>query len=459
MYVGDTIAAVATPSGAGGIGVVRVSGPRSTEIATAVFSAARAAPLWESRRLQHGRIVANDGSTVDEALAVLMREPHSYTGEDVLELHCHGSRVVLRRVLSLVLAHGARLATPGEFTKRAFLNGRLDLAQAEAVADLVRARTETGAAMAAQQLCGRLSAELARVRDNLIRVKALLEADIDFSDEDFSIDPAETDRLAASCEEALTRLIDSYRHGKIVRDGIRVSIVGKPNVGKSSLLNALLGEDRAIVTPLPGTTRDSIDESVDFDGAPVLLSDTAGLRGESRADVVEQLGMQRTAAKLAAAECAVVVLDASRRLDADDHVVLEATKGVLRVIALNKIDLPASLSTEEANGAADGSPVLPISATEHLGLAELRHAVVTQAEDGRPLDSGVVVVTNLRHRDALEKGRGSLRLARGSIAEGRPADVVAVDVQDAVDRLGEITGTVTTEDVLDRVFSEFCVGK
>jgi tRNA modification GTPase len=459
MYAGDTIAAVATPSGAAGIGVIRVSGPGSTAIAAAMFSSTRAVPLWESHRLQHGRIVDNDGRTVDEALAVVMRAPHSSTGEDVLEFHCHGSNVVLRRVLALALTHGARLAAPGEFTKRAFLNGRLDLAQAEAVIDLVRARTETGAAMAAEQLCGRLSAELARVRDGLIRIKALLEADIDFSDEDFSIDPAETDRLAASCEQALARLIDSYRHGKIVRDGIRVSIVGKPNVGKSSLLNALLGEDRAIVTPLPGTTRDSIDESVDFDGAPVVLSDTAGLRGEEQADMVERLGMQRTTAKLAAAECAVVVLDASRPVDADDRVVLEATTAVPRVIALNKIDLTPSLSVDETSAATGGSPVVPISATEHLGLAELRHAVVTQVEEGRPVDSGNVVVTNLRHRDALEKGLESLRLARQSIAEDRPADVVAVDVQDSIDRLGEITGTVTTEDILDRVFREFCIGK
>ncbi len=221
----------------------------------------------------------------------------------------------------------------------------------------------------------------------------------------------------------------------------------------------MLGEDRAIVTPLPGTTRDSIDEGVDFDGAPVVLSDTAGLRGEEQADMVERLGMQRTTAKLAAAECAVVVLDASRPVDADDRVVLEATAGVPRVIALNKIDLTACLSVDEANGAAAGSPVAPISATEHQGLAELRHAVVTQVEEGRPVDSGAVVVTNLRHRDALEKGLDSLRLARQSIAEDRPADVVAVDVQDSIDRIGEITGTVTAEDILDRVFSEFCIGK
>jgi tRNA modification GTPase len=463
MYADDTIAAVATPAGQGGVGIVRVSGPLCAQIAAAVFSGRRDSGDWMSHRLYYGQVVDRDGEAIDTGFAVLMRRPRSYTGEDVLELHCHGSPVALRRVLARVLSCGARSAEKGEFTKRAFLNGRLDLAQAEAVIEMVRARTDAGAALAIQQLSGRLSDHLAELRLQLIRVKALLEVQIDFSDEDFEVDSADLISVLDSSIISIKSLINTYRHGKLIRDGLRVVIVGKPNVGKSSLLNALLGEDRAIVTPLPGTTRDSIDETASFDGLPVVLSDTAGFRDEDQADTVERLGIRRTSAKMAEADLLLTVLDTSRPLDSGDTAVLAATRGVPQVIVLNKVDLEMKFSAEDARTiagahAADQS-VVRISATHGIGLAELRHAVVTCANGGIDLPENGPVLTNLRHRDALTKASVSLQLARQSIADGQPPEIVAVDVQDAIDSIAAVTGAITDEEILDRVFSEFCIGK
>ena len=467
MYADDTIAAIATPMGPGGVGIVRLSGPLCAAIAAEVFSRQRrtkersskdGAEEWVSHHLYSGAIVDGAGNALDSGLAVFMRRPRSYTGEDVLELHCHGSPVGLRRVLARVLSCGARAAEKGEFTKRAFLNGRLDLAQAEAVIEMVRARTDAGATVAAQQLSGRLSEHLTALRARLIDLRALLEAQIDFSEEDFHIDTAELVATLDDCTAAIRELLDTYRHGKLIRDGLRVAIIGKPNVGKSSLLNALLGEERAIVTPLAGTTRDSIDETADFDGLPVVLSDTAGLRAHDDAELVERLGMQRTQAKVAEADMVLTVLDASQPLDHADHQVLETAGGMRQIIVLNKIDLDpkASLDTEAI---ANGHAVVCVSATQRLGLAELRRAVVVEATGETMLCGNLPVLTNVRHHDALAKASKSLQLARQSLLEARPADLVAVDVQNAVDDIATVTGAITTEDVLDRIFAEFCIGK
>jgi tRNA modification GTPase len=458
MYTDDTIAAIATPPGPGGIGIIRVSGPLAPRILAALFVRARDGDDWLSHHLYHGRIVATDGTVADEALAVLMRAPHSFTGDDVVELHCHGSPVGLRCVLARVLAAGARLAEPGEFTKRAFLNGRIDLTQAEAVLDLVRARTSAAAALAAEQLSGRLSDYCADLRDRVIRLKALLEAQIDFAEEDFDVG---VDELLATVDECLVpigALLDTYQHGKVLRDGVRVAIIGKPNVGKSSLLNALLGEERAIVTPIAGTTRDAIDEPVDVDGVPVVLSDTAGLRDAAAAGAVERLGMQRTAHRISEAQLLLTVLDASRPLDAEDEAVLQAHAGARQVIVLNKVDLPLATLEADVCKLASGYPVVPVSAKHHTGLAELRRVLLVQV-GGAGADANVPVLANLRHVDALTKARDSLRLARESISARRPSDLVAVDVEDAIDHIGTVTGAITTEDVLDRIFSEFCIGK
>lgn len=458
MYTDDTIAAIATPPGPGGVGIVRVSGPLAPRIAAAVFVRSHDRAGWLSHRLYHGRVIDAQGARVDEGLAVLMHAPRSFTGEDVLELHCHGSPVGLRRVLSCVLGNGARLAEPGEFTKRAFLNGRIDLTQAEAVSQMVNARTPAAAALAAEQLSGRLSDYVADLRGRVIRLKALLEAQIDFAEEDFDVGTAELLATADECMVPLETLLETHRHGKLMRDGVRIAIIGKPNVGKSSLLNALLGEERAIVTPFAGTTRDAIDEPVDFDGVPAVLSDTAGLRDADDADAVERIGMQRTAGRIADAQLLLTVLDASQPLDGQDQTVLHTHAGAAQIVVLNKIDLPQATVPADVRRLANGHPIVAVSAKDHSGLADLRRLVVTQIGAGVPLPNAPVL-TSLRHIDALTKARKSLHLARASIVSRRPPDLVAVDVQDAIDHIGAVTGAITNEDVLDRIFSEFCVGK
>ncbi|HVO27230.1 MAG TPA: tRNA uridine-5-carboxymethylaminomethyl(34) synthesis GTPase MnmE [Candidatus Margulisiibacteriota bacterium] len=458
MYTDDTIAAIATPPGHGGIGIIRVSGPLAPRILAALFVRSHNRDEWLSHHLYHGRIVAAEGTVADEGLAVLMRAPHSFTGDDVVELHCHGSPVGLRRILARILAAGARLAEPGEFTRRAFLNGRIDLTQAEAVIDLVRAGTTAAAALAAEQLLGRLAEYCADLRDRVIRLKALLEAQIDFAEEDFDVGVEELLATVDECIVPIEALLDTYQRGKVMRDGVRVAIIGKPNVGKSSLLNALLGEERAIVTPIAGTTRDAIDEPVDFDGVPVVLSDTAGLRDAAAADTVERLGMQRTAHRISEAQVLLTVLDASRALDSEDDAVLQAHASAKQIIVLNKVDLPPVTLEADVGKLANHHPVVRVSATQHLGLAELRRTVLAQISCDRPVPN-LPVLANLRHVDALTKARGSLRLARESIAARRPPDLVAVDVQDAIDHISTVTGAISSEDVLDRIFSEFCIGK
>jgi tRNA modification GTPase len=458
MYVTDTIAAIATPAGPGAIAILRVSGNLCRAVAQRVFRGSVPVQAWRSHHLYHGRLLDGDGTPIDAGLAVLMRAPRSYTGEDVLELHGHGSPLVMRRILTHVLACGARLAEPGEFTKRAFLNGRIDLPQAEAVIDLIRARSSAGAALAAAQLDGRLSEALADIRERLLHLKALLEALIDFSEEDVVIPSAQIAGIAQDAGAAIESLLATYRHGSLVREGLRVALAGKPNVGKSSLLNALLGSDRAIVTEIAGTTRDTIEESADFHGIPVVLTDTAGLRDTGSVDPIERLGIHRAAAALRQAHVVVAVLDRSRALDEEDRSVLTSLQGSRFVVAANKIDLPPAWESEDLE-LPGGTPVVRVSAQQRLGLDPLRQAVVQLVEQNAAPPADAPVLTNARHQAALQRSREALRLACASIDAQQPADLVAVDAQAALDEIGSITGAITSEDVLDRIFQEFCIGK
>jgi tRNA modification GTPase len=451
MYERDTIAAIATPPGTGGIGIVRTSGPAVERIAGAVFHRA-AGGAWETHRLYHGQVVGACGSVLDDALAVLMRAPRSYTGEDVLELHCHGSPVVLRLVLEAVLQAGARPARQGEFTKRAFLNGRLDLSQAEAVGALIQARTPEGAALAVRQLAGQLSAHLDDLRARLIEIKGLLEARIDFADEDLDLDGNAIPRLLDDVRRDAEGLLGTYERGRLLRDGLRVVITGRPNAGKSSLMNALLGEERAIVTALPGTTRDVIEECADFLGVPVVLSDTAGLR--EAGDEIERLGIDRALFAVERSDVNLLVLDASAAPESLESFRLPDGG---TVIALNKIDLPSAWEERRVAALAERFPLVRVSATERLGLDELRRAVVGVAGSlGR---EGTPVLTSVRQRDALGKVAAAVENALASWKRGLPADLVAVDVQAALDHAGSVTGLVTSEEVLDTIFSQFCIGK
>lgn len=448
MYEADTIAAIATPAGVGGIGIIRVSGPLAPHIANAVFQRPRRTE-WESHRLYHGRVVSGAGLVIDDGLAVLMRAPRSYTGEDVLELHCHGSVAVLRVALEAILQHGARPAQKGEFTKRAFLNGKLELTQVEAVADVVQARTAESAAQATDLLFGRLARHLEDLRQRLIRVKAHLEVQIDFADEDVVLDAAAIQQDLHAVLEAVAGLLDTYDRGRIMREGLRVAIAGRPNAGKSSLLNALLGEDRAIVTAIPGTTRDVIEEGADFHGVTVILNDTAGIRDTP--NEVERIGVERAQNLAASAEVTLLVIDQS--VTPEPPIV---ALGPHVVPVLNKIDLPSCWSPEEV-ATLLGPSAVRVSATTRAGLDDLKQAVVSRAR-GVAQDS-VPVLTRSRQRDALLKAQDALVAALEGVSHRVAPELIAVDVQASLDHIGSVTGAVTNEEVLDAIFAEFCLGK
>ena len=458
MYREDTIAAVATPMGEGGVAIVRMSGPDAERITREIFSRSggRNGSL-RSHTLHHG-IIHNpkSGATLDEVLLALMRKPRSYTGEDVVEVHCHGGPFLVRQVLELILSRGARHAEPGEFTKRAFLNGRLDLAQAEAVLDLIRARTDKGMRLAVGQVRGELSKWVGELREELLDILVQVEAAIDFPEEEIEL--LQREQLTAKIEDLrrkISGLIASYEWGRLFREGARVCIAGRPNVGKSSLLNSLLGEERVIVTPVPGTTRDVIEESINLGGLPVVLWDTAGIR-ESH-DQIEKIGVGFSLKRLEEAEAALVVLDGSVSLSAEDRSVLGAVREKKGLVVINKNDLSQKLDIRQVMIAAPGKEVLLVSAKEEKGLNELKLALQKLLLGGQ--SEPPIVLTNLRHKAALERAEESLTKAVEALRGGLPPEMVAVDLQEAKEGLGEVIGVITDDNILERIFSQFCIGK
>lgn len=457
----DTIAAVATAVGEGGIGIIRVSGPAAVAIAGRLFRAAggRSAEDQPSHYAAYGRIVDPDGGQpVDEALLLVMRAPRSYTREDVAEIHCHGGPMPLKRILALVLAAGARLAEPGEFTKRAFLNGRLDLSQAEAVIDVIRAKTDASLRMAVGHLSGAFSARVREFRHDILRLIAHLEAAIDFPEED--IEELAAEDVAATADKlvaAIDALLATAQTGRILREGLATVIIGKPNVGKSSLLNALLGETRAIVTDIPGTTRDLIEEYINIAGIPLKVIDTAGIR--ETADTVERIGVARAREVTAQADLLLLLLDASAPLSADDKEVMGLLAGRQALVLVNKTDLPAVIDMDEVARHAPGKQVIRISATEGTGVAELERAIVDMVYSGAVSQAEGAFVTNLRHSRILQAARDRLAEARVTAAAGLPPDCIAVDLRAAWEALGEIVGETVGEDIIDQIFSQFCIGK
>jgi len=452
----DTIAAIATPPGEGGIGIVRISGRDAVAILGRVFSPAGSVSKFESHRVYYGHAVEQPGGPpIDEVVALCMLAPRSYTREDVVELHCHGGPVPLRRVLMAALRAGARPAMAGEFTLRAFLNGRIDLAQAEAVMDVVRSRTDLGLSLAMAGLGGRLSERVSAIRKDLVATLAYLEATIDFPDDDF---PEED--VGGSLDrslEALRQLLASADQGIICRQGARVAIVGRPNVGKSSLLNALLQADRAIVTEIPGTTRDTLEETADFGGVPVCLVDTAGIV-ESQ-DPVERLGVERSRRAIESADLCLLVVDRSARLLPEDREVASALAGKRAILVANKSDLPRATAPDELASLVQGAPIVETSASACSGLDALRGAVVELLVGTSAKQSDELLVSNPRHKAVLERAERYLRDAVASMEAGFPTDCVASDVRAAVDCLGEITGETATQELLEEIFSRFCVGK
>jgi tRNA modification GTPase len=456
MYLEDTIAAIATPVGCGGIGIVRVSGPDASSIAERVFMKQGSGGL-ESHRFCYGRVIDPlDRSLIDEAMGVLMRAPRSYTREDVLELHCHGGYLVVQRVLEACLRAGARLSEAGEFTRRAFLNGRIDLCQAESIIDLINSRTEISLAFAQSQREGTLSARLGEISVLLRHALALIEAFIDFPEED--LDPtslSQIESLVARGREGLAALLDSYAQGKVIRDGISVLLAGKPNVGKSSLLNALTLEQRAIVSHIPGTTRDVIEEIINIKGLPVRIVDSAGIR-ESR-DEIEQEGVRRSLEKLSLADLVLFVLDGSQPFDVMDHDLLQAISGKKFISVINKNDLPQNL---DESVLPSPHPCVHVSTRDGAGLEQLRSAIfATFVTEELVTSRDHVAISTVRHRDIVVRATDCLDRFRFQLDNGTSGELLAIDLRGSLEALGEITGETTPESILDIIFSSFCIGK
>ncbi len=458
MYsLDDTIAAIATSIGQSGVGVVKISGPEAYPIARQLFRSARGKTDLRPHYLHYGQIVEPDsGLPVDEALIVYMPQPRSYTRQDVIEIQAHGGIVPLRRILQLTLNLGARPAEAGEMTLRAFLNGRLDLAQAEAVLDVIEAKTEAALRVANEQLSGTLSAQVAGVRRALLDTLAFLEASIDFVEDEI---PAQdvVGPLTELCGQ-LEKLLKSADQGLIYRQGVRAAIVGRPNVGKSSLLNALLRGDRAIVTSIPGTTRDTLEETANIAGIPLVLVDTAGIRTET-ADEVERIGVARSRTALERADIALMVIDSSQELERGDWEIGSLVGNKPALLVSNKNDLPAAQNQTALADFLPAAPRIYISALGNDGIDALEAAIVELVTGGSVTLADTPLVSNPRHKALLQRALTHTQAAITAQQAELSPDLVSIDVRAAVDALGEITGETVTEDLLDTIFSKFCIGK
>ena len=456
---GQTIAAIATPFGTAGIGVIRISGPEALAVASRVLTCKSGADVADlaSHTVHLGDVAAGAAEVVDEALITVFSAPHSYTGEDVVEVSCHGGTVVLRRVLEAALQAGARMAEPGEFTKRAFLNGKLDLAQAEAVNDLIRARTDAAQRVALRQLEGRLSARVRDLTSRLTGMLARIEASIDFPDDVPEPSRAELAGTVRSALSEVNDLLASAERGRVYREGARMVIAGRPNVGKSSLLNALLRESRAIVTPVPGTTRDVIEETINVLGVPIVAADTAGLRETH--DEVERIGVERAEVSLETADLVLYVVDLAEGITEEDQHLLKRLLPRPAIVVLNKSDLADQPDPSDVvRRLLPEVPVVRISALTGYGLADLESGIADLLTGGA-VSAESPTVSNLRHKLSLEVAARCLANALETLAGIEALDLTSGDLMAARAALGEITGETATEDILDRIFSEFCVGK
>ncbi|MEA4835900.1 MAG: tRNA uridine-5-carboxymethylaminomethyl(34) synthesis GTPase MnmE [Anaeromusa sp.] len=457
----DTISAIVTAPGEAGVGIVRVSGPLAQNVGEALFCSASGRKLAElpSHYASYGKVVNPvDGAMVDEVLLLVMRAPHSYTREDVVEIQCHGSHVSLRRILALTLSCGARLAEPGEFTKRAFLNGRLDLTQAEAVMDVIRAKTEASLRLAVRHLEGGLAAAIRAERERLLALIAHIEALLDYPEEEIEeVSAQQAADGAALAAAKLQHLLDTADQGKVLREGLATVILGKPNVGKSSLLNALVRTQRAIVTDVPGTTRDVIEEYVNLRGVPLRIIDTAGIRETE--DIVEKLGVERSRQMLEEADLVLVLLDTSRPLSTEDKEVLTLLGAQKSLVLLNKSDLPPLWGEEEIRTLAPGQQVLRISLAAASGLEELEEAIVQQVYCGAASQGEGLLAVNVRQEALLQQAVRHLQEVGVAAAAGMPLDCLSIDLRAAWTLLGEITGDTVGEDMITEIFSRFCIGK
>lgn len=461
MTLSDTICAIATPAGEGGIGIVRISGPDAEKIANVIFKhRKKSSSPFESHRLYFGTIFnPSDNTHLDDALMTIMRKPKSFTGEDVVEFHCHGGQLVLQRVLEAVLRQGARLAEPGEFTKRTFLNGKMDLAQAEAVIDLIRAKTDLSLSIARLQLEGILSKKVNHIKEAVVELLIPIEAGLDFPDEEgvSVLSDSEIKKQLEQTSGEIKRLLSTYEEGKVLKEGVSCIIIGRPNVGKSSLLNLLLKEERAIVTPIPGTTRDVIEEVVNIKGIPLKLMDTAGLRETE--DEVESIGIRFTMKRLEASEMVLFVADMSEGKFEEDSAILEKITDKKIIVVGNKMDKTSEKAKKSFHKAFREMTKVEISALLDKGIEELRQTIYNEAIGRKAGEFTGVVISNARHKISLEQASTAIVKAEETLSNKLSREFIAVELKEAVERLGEITGAVTTEDILDRIFSRFCIGK
>ncbi|MBF0486583.1 MAG: tRNA uridine-5-carboxymethylaminomethyl(34) synthesis GTPase MnmE [Nitrospirae bacterium] len=465
----DTIAGISTPPGVGGIGIVRISGCDAVSVAERIFSSPKGKEIasMPSFTMAYGFIIDPETrEKIDEALLSVMRAPKSYTAEDVVEINCHGGLFTVSKTLQLAINAGARLAAPGEFTMRAFLNGRIDLAQAEAVLDIINAATHSSGRLALEQLSGGLSSNISPIIDELISMCAELEAQIDFPEDDIPL----SDKFMLmdkinSMVTALMTLSESYSFGRFYREGLSTAIVGKPNVGKSSLLNALLKRDRAIVTPLPGTTRDTIEEAININGLPVRIADTAGIR-KSR-ELAEAEGISRSIAAIETAALVIAVFDGSTAFTTEDDEILRATAGKDIIIAINKADKQMAYNNDyivdkyrHATSQDSELKIVNISALSGFGIDTLKDTLYSHVMGGSSPEVGEgAIITNQRHKGALDEAVSALIAAQKNLNADAPYEITAIELRNSLNALGQITGTITTGDILNRIFSDFCIGK
>ncbi len=458
----DTIAAIATPFGTGGTGKIRISGPQAYQIGDKIFASIKEGKKLlnqETYTAHYGHIKDPESDKIiDEVVAIMMKKPHSFTGENVLEFDCHGGMTPLRAVLDLTLKHGARLAEPGEFSQRAFLNGRIDLAQAEAIIEIINSKTEKSLDLAVDQLNGKLSTKVEEIKEEAVEILAHLEAAIDYPEDEiegFSAD--QLDSKFKYIKEEIETLISSSKQGKIYKEGLKTVIVGKPNVGKSSLLNYFLEEKRAIVTDIPGTTRDVIEEFVNLKGIPLKIIDTAGIRETE--DQVEKIGVERTRKSAEKSDLVLFMLDINQGITEEDRKIYKLIKDKPVIVIVNKTDLPAKIEKEKIEKEFSEHSVLWISLLEEKGLEELRQDILDEILDEEIDTDQEAIITQSRHKDALEKADQAIKRVIVSRETNMPYDFLTIDLKDCLDALGKITGETVADDILDRIFNDFCLGK
>lgn len=461
IYLDDDIAAISTPIGSGGIGIVRISGSRSVGIADKIFVSAEGRKLCDkkSHTITYGHIVnPKTGETLDEVLVMLMLSPRTYTKENIVEINCHGGLLVTKKVLELVLNNGARLAEPGEFTKRAFLNGRIDLSQAEAVMDIIDSKTELSRKTAMNQLEGSIKQKVHGLREEILDMIAAIEAAIDYPEHDVEEETySQMHKRITLLKSEIKKLIESADMGRIIREGVEAVILGKPNVGKSSLLNLLLMEERAIVTDIPGTTRDTVEEYMNLGGIPVKIVDTAGIR--ETGDKVEKIGVEKSRKCAEAADIIFMMLDASCPLSDEDMEILDFIKGRKAVILANKTDIDINIDVDALCKYTDAENIIYISVKEGSGIEKLTERFKDMFLGGDVAAKESVLISNARHKNMLEKSMEALDRAIATIESGMPEDFISMDLQDALTALGEITGDSVDDEIIDRIFTRFCLGK